>query len=82
MGRSADKLDSVARSLEAPSLVVAGNIALENDAKGAIDKTIAKFGKIDALVNVAGSFSSDEATGAVEPSKWFDGFVSISYQYP
>ena len=81
MGRSAEKLDAVATSLKSPSLVVVGNIAQEDDAKAAVDKSVSKFGRIDVLVNVAGSFSSDETTGTVEPAKWFGDFVSARYPY-
>lgn len=59
-----------------PSLVVAGNVVSQNDSKSIIEQVVAKFGKVDVLINAAGSMNAGAMTGEVEPSQWFDDFVS------
>ncbi len=52
--RSIDKLQQVAAQLNNPSLIIQADVSQEADCKQLIDETIAKFGKIDVLVNNAG----------------------------
>lgn len=52
--RSIDKLQQVAAQLNNPSLIIQADVSQEGDCKQLIDETIAKFGKIDVLVNNAG----------------------------
>ncbi len=49
-----DKLQQVAAQLNNPSLIIQADVSQEGDCKQLIDETIAKFGKIDVLVNNAG----------------------------
>lgn len=37
---------------------------------------MAKFGKVDVLINAAGSMNAGAMTGEVEPTQWFYDFVS------
>lgn len=75
-GRTASTLESTAKSLQVPSLVVTGDIVSESDTKAIIDQTVEKFGKVDVLINAAGSMNAGAMTGEVEPSQWFYDFVS------
>lgn len=59
-----------------PSLVVTGNVASESDAQSIIEQAVAKFGKVDVLINAAGSMNVGAMTGEVEPSQWFYDLVS------
>jgi NAD(P)-dependent dehydrogenase (short-subunit alcohol dehydrogenase family) len=55
--RRQDRLDALARELDptgAHTLAVAGDVTSEADRKRLVDATLAKFGRIDALVNNAG----------------------------
>ncbi|MDQ5977909.1 MAG: hypothetical protein QG602_881 [Verrucomicrobiota bacterium] len=55
--RRQDRLDALARELDpsgANFLPVAGDITSESDRRSLVDATLAKFGRIDALVNNAG----------------------------
>jgi len=49
-----DAAHAAAAEIETPSLVNHCDTSKEDDVKGAIDETIAKFGKLDILVNNAG----------------------------
>ncbi|MBI5290233.1 MAG: SDR family oxidoreductase [Chloroflexi bacterium] len=49
-----DAAHAVAAEIETPSLVNHCDTSKEGDVKGAIDETIAKFGRLDILVNNAG----------------------------
>ena len=77
-GRTASTLESTAKSLQVPSLVATGNVVSESDAKAIIEQAVAKFGKVDVLINAAGSMNAGAVTGEVEPSQWFYDFVSGS----
>lgn len=65
---------STAKSLEVPSLVVTGNVVSDNDAKSIIDQVVNKFGKVDVLINTAGSMNAGAKTDEAEPSQWFQDF--------
>lgn len=55
--RRQERLDALARELEASGaavLAVAGDVTLEADRRRLVDAALAKFGRIDALVNNAG----------------------------
>lgn len=55
--RRRDRLDALARELDpsgAAVLVVAGDVTIDADRRALVDATLARFGRIDALVNNAG----------------------------
>jgi len=52
--RNTDKLAAVAARLTNPSLVVKADVAVEEDCNRLVGETIARFGKINVLVNNAG----------------------------
>jgi dehydrogenase/reductase SDR family member 7B len=52
--RTADKLQQIAQQLTNPCWVVEADVAKEADCQRLVNETIAKFGKIDVLVNNAG----------------------------
>lgn len=76
VGRTATTLERTAQSLQVPSLVATGNIVSESDAKSIIEQAVAKFGKVDVLINSAGTSNAGANTGETEPSQWFKDFVS------
>lgn len=59
-GRSADRLQAAARKLEAGErfLAVAGDAGQPESAKKVFEQAIARFGKVDVLVNNAGIFAA------------------------
>lgn len=58
-------------------LPLAGDIGKESDVKKAVDATIAKFGRIDVLVNAAGSYGAPHrATHEMPVEEWDDVFAS------
>jgi NADP-dependent 3-hydroxy acid dehydrogenase YdfG len=61
-----------------PSLVATGDVVSDSDAKSIIDQAVTKFGKVDVLINAAGSMNAGAITGQVEPAQWFRDFVSGS----
>lgn len=54
--------------------MISSNIALTTDAEKIFRKTIEKFGKVDVLVNAAGTMNTDAITGEIEPSTWWNDF--------
>lgn len=55
MGRRADKLEEVAAYLPAArTLTVAGDVSDEGDVERVVAQTVARFGRLDVLVNNAG----------------------------
>ena len=55
--RRRDRLDALARELDpggAAVLAVAGDVTIDADRRALVDATLARFGRIDALVNNAG----------------------------
>ncbi len=58
VGRTASALESTAKSLKVPSFVVVANVVLEKETKSVFDQTLAKFGKVDVLINAAGSMNA------------------------
>ena len=59
-GRSAERLQATATQLNAGEsfLGVVGDVAKPESAKAAFDQAVAKFGKVDVLVNNAGIFTA------------------------
>jgi len=59
-GRSAERLQATATQLKAGEsfLGVVGDVAKPESAKAAFDQAVAKFGKVDVLVNNAGIFTA------------------------
>jgi NADP-dependent 3-hydroxy acid dehydrogenase YdfG len=57
MGRRADRLSTLVQRIETAdgkALALPGDVAVEADATKAVQETVAKFGRIDILVNSAG----------------------------
>jgi NAD(P)-dependent dehydrogenase (short-subunit alcohol dehydrogenase family) len=64
-GRRIERLEQTARLVEATgqrALVVAGDVAKPEDCQGAVDATMAEFGRVDVLVNNAGVGTAVPAT--------------------
>ncbi|WP_250634422.1 SDR family NAD(P)-dependent oxidoreductase [Pinirhizobacter soli] len=59
-GRSAERLQATATQLNAGEsfLCVVGDVAKPESARAAFDQAVAKFGKVDVLVNNAGIFTA------------------------
>src|SRR2546425_11414443 len=61
VGRNQNALDEVAHEIEASggqSLLIAADVTREAEAERLIEETIARFGRLDVLVNAAGHISS------------------------
>jgi len=56
-GRRQDRLDEALETLGGASMAVAGDITQENDVQEVVDQTVKAFGRIDILINNAGTFS-------------------------
>ena len=54
--RSADKLDALAKSLDAETLVVPTDVTVASDVQEMADKTIKEFGRIDVMFANAGIY--------------------------
>ena len=74
MGRNAPSLTALASVLHAPTLVAAGDISSAADASQILKQAVHRFGKVDVLINVAGSMNQDTITGDVEPHTWWRDF--------
>jgi NAD(P)-dependent dehydrogenase (short-subunit alcohol dehydrogenase family) len=63
-GRSADRLNAAAQTIGKPEnfLGISGDIALADTSKRLFDAAIAKFGRVDVLVNNAGVFMAKPIT--------------------
>jgi NADP-dependent 3-hydroxy acid dehydrogenase YdfG len=56
-GRRKDRLDSLVARIEAAggtALALPGDVSVEEDARSSVEATVAKFGRIDILINSAG----------------------------
>jgi len=70
---AADELAAQGRDV----LGVAANVGKESDVKRAVDATIARFGRIDVLVNTAGSYgAAHRATHETPVDEWDSVFAS------
>ena len=78
IGRNAETLKEVAGSLDVPTLVASGDIASSEDVKVMYESAIARFGKVDVLINTAGGPVSSGPIGETEPASWWKGLVSVS----
>lgn len=76
MGRSAKSLESTAAELEAPHLVVTGDIAAESDVQAAIEKTIAEFGHLNVVVDCAGT-TIPGTIGEIDVADWWSSWVCL-----
>ncbi|MCB9846235.1 MAG: SDR family oxidoreductase [Phycisphaeraceae bacterium] len=54
-GRREGPLREVARGLGGPSAIVRGDVGVESEAHAMVDGAVARFGRLDALVNNAGA---------------------------
>jgi len=70
VGRNIGKLEECAKVLKVPSLVVSGNVTSESDVKSIFEKAVADFGKLDVLINAAGTMNQGVMTGEVELAQW------------
>lgn len=52
--RSIDKLEGIVRELPTESLAVKCDVSVEDDCRRMVEKAVAKFGRIDVLINNAG----------------------------
>lgn len=52
--RSIDKLEGIIRELPTESLAVKCDVSVEDDCRQMVEKAVAKFGRIDVLINNAG----------------------------
>ncbi len=78
--RSADKLAEVARACEAKGaqvLVRPTDVAVEADCRGLIADTVARFGRIDTLVNNAG-MSAHALLSEVSSLDWYQRLMQIN----
>ncbi len=78
--RSADKLAEVARACEAKGaqvLVRPTDVAVEADCQGLIADTVARFGRIDTLVNNAG-MSAHALLSEVSSLDWYQRLMQIN----
>ncbi|KAI9699601.1 MAG: hypothetical protein M1820_007100 [Bogoriella megaspora] len=88
VGRNEAKLKETADALKAPTLVAAANITSSDDMKVVYDKTVAKFGRVDVVINTAGSFNVGAMTSETEPSAWWTdvesnvlGFYNVAHYF-
>jgi short-subunit dehydrogenase len=78
--RSADKLAAVAQACEAhgaQALIRPTDVAVEADCKGLIADTVARFGRIDTLVNNAG-MSAHALLAEVDSLDWYQRLMQIN----
>lgn len=76
--RSADELESVAKSLPNESLVQAIDLREPDSANQIITATIDRFGKLDLLVNNAGATKRGDFLTLTD-KEWIDGFALKFY---
>jgi NAD(P)-dependent dehydrogenase (short-subunit alcohol dehydrogenase family) len=57
--------------------IAAADISDEEDMKSVFEKTIAKYGAVDVVVNAAGHQNVDAAIGKVAPSQWWLDYVRL-----
>jgi NAD(P)-dependent dehydrogenase (short-subunit alcohol dehydrogenase family) len=72
--RSKDQLDDLAKSIKTECLVQAVDLRKPESAAAVVDATIAKFGKIDLLVNNAGATKRGDFFELTD-ADWDDGFA-------
>ena len=67
--RSAEKLESLRDEISPSALVFPGDVTVQSDLNRAVDGTLARFGRIDAVLANAGQFAfEDLVTG--DPDAW------------
>lgn len=77
VARSADLLETTAqavRAADAQALVLDLDLRVPDAAKAAVDKVIARFGRIDAVVNIAGAVPQIDVLEMTD-AQWDDGFA-------
>ena len=81
--RSRDKLDAVAaqcRALGAQALAVPMDVAVEAQCRGLVEQAIARFGRIDSLINNAGiSAQALFADVAREDLHWYEDLMKVNF---
>jgi len=73
IARSAESLEGVARDVErlgGRALSVSADVADENACSRAVDKTVERFTRLDALVNNAGIFQPIASIASADPEAW------------
>src|SRR5690349_18918212 len=78
IARSGDELRSIANSLPNESLLQAVDLREPDSAKAVITTTMAKFGKLDLLVNNAGATKRGDFL-ILTDQEWTDGFALKFY---
>lgn len=77
VARSADLLETTAqavRAADAQALVLDLDLRVPDAAKVAVDQVIARFGRIDAVVNIAGAVPQIDVLEMTD-AQWDDGFA-------
>jgi NADP-dependent 3-hydroxy acid dehydrogenase YdfG len=77
VGSSVKKLEQAASEMKGELLIAAADISKEDDVKSVFEKTVAKYGKVDVLVNAAGHTNVEAMIGKVSPSQWWLDYVSL-----
>lgn len=75
VGRHADTLEKTAKSLKTKTLVAPADVTSESDIKEVFEKAMSEFGKVDVLINAAGTMNQGAMIGETEPAKWWIDFV-------
>ncbi|KAF2679931.1 NAD(P)-binding protein [Lentithecium fluviatile CBS 122367] len=71
VGRDAKKLEDTVSDIKGDILIAAGDLSNEDNVKGIFDKSVAKYGTVDVVVNAAGRGNVDTMIGKVLPSQWW-----------
>jgi NADP-dependent 3-hydroxy acid dehydrogenase YdfG len=77
VGRSAQKLEAAAANIPGELLVVAADVSNETEVKHVFEKTVARYGGVDVVVNTAGSMTMGPIA-STSPSQWWTDLVSLT----
>ena len=79
VGRGVGGLEATAKDLTVPCLVASGDVSAPGDAQAILDKAVAQFGRVDALVNAHGHMNDPDTalTGKIDPTLWWEDFVRL-----
>lgn len=73
-GRKQAELKDIAKEFEVPTLVCSGTVTSNEDVISLFSESLKRFGKVDCLINCAGSFAFGAMTGEAQSSEWFADF--------
>src|SRR5262245_61681735 len=74
VARSRDQLGDLAAAIKTPSLVQAVDLRAPDAAKGIVEATVGRFGRLDLLVNNAGATRRGDFL-ALTDEDWADGYA-------